>query len=104
MIRRPPRSTLFPYTTLFRSYPAIRHQRRHAAFGIDPEIIRALLLVVLEVQPLCAVGRADLLQSDVRGECAGAGGIIELEHVGPLGESRGKLAGSVLAVQLAEAP
>src|SRR3712207_7343680 len=22
MIRRPPRSTLFPYTTLFRSYPA----------------------------------------------------------------------------------
>src|SRR2546422_7452777 len=24
MIRRPPRSTLFPYTTLFRSYPAIR--------------------------------------------------------------------------------
>src|SRR3712207_8006799 len=24
MIRRPPRSTLFPYTTLFRSYPARR--------------------------------------------------------------------------------
>src|SRR3712207_8906502 len=24
MIRRPPRSTLFPYTTLFRSYPAYR--------------------------------------------------------------------------------
>src|SRR5437870_8182525 len=31
MIRRPPRSTLFPYTTLFRSrepYPG-RHRRRH---------------------------------------------------------------------------
>src|SRR2546426_8773682 len=27
MIRRPPRSTLFPYTTLFRSHP--REQRRH---------------------------------------------------------------------------
>src|SRR5438445_6808390 len=29
MIRRPPTSTLFPYTTLFRSYPAVRadHQR-----------------------------------------------------------------------------
>src|SRR3712207_8179545 len=29
MIRRPPRSTLFPYTTLFRStirYPAMRHE------------------------------------------------------------------------------
>src|SRR5256885_3904390 len=28
MIRRPPRSTLFPYTTLFRSH---RHQPQHAA-------------------------------------------------------------------------
>src|SRR5256885_8750852 len=33
MIRRPPRSTLFPYTTLFRSYPLIaqiRPRRVHA--------------------------------------------------------------------------
>src|SRR3712207_8256913 len=30
MIRRPPRSTLFPYTTLFRSAPA-RRDRRDAA-------------------------------------------------------------------------
>src|SRR2546430_13693045 len=30
MIRRPPRSTLFPYTTLFRSeHPAAPTQRRH---------------------------------------------------------------------------
>src|SRR5258708_13173767 len=28
MIRRPPRSTLFPYTTLFRSRPARAHARR----------------------------------------------------------------------------
>src|SRR2546426_12467723 len=27
MIRRPPRSTLFPYTTLFRSHPAMAHSR-----------------------------------------------------------------------------
>src|SRR5260370_10487439 len=27
MIRRPPRSTLFPYTTLFRSQPTARDQR-----------------------------------------------------------------------------
>src|SRR3712207_9221550 len=26
MIRRPPRSTLFPYTTLFRSFPAISRE------------------------------------------------------------------------------
>src|SRR2546429_6600685 len=29
MIRRPPRSTLFPYTTLFRSSPAAVDVRRH---------------------------------------------------------------------------
>src|SRR5258708_16672259 len=28
MIRRPPRSTLFPYTTLFRSPPKVRGDRR----------------------------------------------------------------------------
>src|SRR3989449_5212683 len=27
MIRRPPRSTLFPYTTLFRSRRSLRHRR-----------------------------------------------------------------------------
>src|SRR5689334_24352156 len=33
MIRRPPRSTLFPYTTLFRSYGAIRNSSRPSASG-----------------------------------------------------------------------
>src|SRR3712207_8759972 len=33
MIRRPPRSTLFPYTTLFRSAP---DQLRPAQHGLDP--------------------------------------------------------------------
>src|SRR2546430_7297712 len=28
MIRRPPRSTLFPYTTLFRSFPAVAAARQ----------------------------------------------------------------------------
>src|SRR2546425_6890413 len=28
MIRRPPRSTLFPYTTLFRSLPHLRHEHQ----------------------------------------------------------------------------
>src|SRR3712207_6974733 len=39
MIRRPPRSTLFPYTTLFRSrlYPRAERQQqlRHARRGLD---------------------------------------------------------------------
>src|SRR2546430_8195219 len=44
MIRRPPRSTLFPYTTLFRSVregrdvadvPAIRDRREHSAHDLS---------------------------------------------------------------------
>src|SRR3989454_12411837 len=34
MIRRPPRSTLFPYTTLFRSAPALAESRRDAPLVI----------------------------------------------------------------------
>src|SRR2546429_7041835 len=33
MIRRPPRSTLFPYTTLFRSDPRAEHGQAQAAVG-----------------------------------------------------------------------
>src|SRR5256885_3983241 len=33
MIRRPPRSTLFPYTTLFRSKPVLDRARRRARAG-----------------------------------------------------------------------
>src|SRR5256885_10564119 len=36
MIRRPPRSTLFPYTTLFRSYWDIFHQFRPTALPMFP--------------------------------------------------------------------
>src|SRR2546427_1914216 len=46
MIRRPPRSTLFPYTTLFRSRPPHRRDDRRAAHAPDqarPELRRALL-------------------------------------------------------------
>src|SRR3989442_10524773 len=33
MIRRPPRSTLFPYTTLFRSLHQFHHQRTHSVMA-----------------------------------------------------------------------
>src|SRR5437867_7403556 len=43
MIRRPPRSTLFPYTTLFRSDSALRTMRWRAEVnklqGVDSEVI-----------------------------------------------------------------
>src|SRR3712207_8261139 len=42
MIRRPPRSTLFPYTTLFRSVPAVARRLGHGRVG--PEVGAALLL------------------------------------------------------------
>src|SRR3712207_571210 len=39
MIRRPPRSTLFPYTTLFRSSSIVSSQTDHERFGgVVPEI------------------------------------------------------------------
>src|SRR5260370_8098437 len=41
MIRRPPRSTLFPYTTLFRSYDAGAGRRRWRA--LDLGTVRAVL-------------------------------------------------------------
>src|SRR2546426_8276386 len=46
MIRRPPRSTLFPYTTLFRSRLAA-HLARQRLDGLDPGA-PALRLVLLE--------------------------------------------------------
>src|SRR3712207_9454089 len=37
MIRRPPRSTLFPYTTLFRSRRLRTFLMRHRIFGLENE-------------------------------------------------------------------
>src|SRR2546430_5529834 len=48
MIRRPPRSTLFPYTTLFRS-------RARAAGVTTPTALDALPTAVVVSAPRCAV-------------------------------------------------
>src|SRR3712207_8054758 len=50
MIRRPPRSTLFPYTTLFRSLGQAEHlpgphQRAGHLGGADPQVLGAVRLV-----------------------------------------------------------
>src|SRR3712207_7542097 len=37
MIRRPPRSTLFPYTTLFRSVPSGHRSRRNVPPELPPQ-------------------------------------------------------------------
>src|SRR2546422_6930097 len=51
MIRRPPRSTLFPYTTLFRSGIAWAFVA-HTDSRLDPESLRRFVHAYQRVQPL----------------------------------------------------
>src|SRR5258705_4214373 len=69
MIRRPPRSTLFPYTTLFRSL-AVDVQQRAARVarvdrgrGLDERAVGDLL-----VEGHVALDRADVADADARSE------------------------------------
>src|SRR2546425_3416004 len=61
MIRRPPRSTLFPYTTLFRS---LMHPGRHVA---DSESERAVRVIPLHDTPQVQADDVPLLDVAVRG-------------------------------------
>src|SRR3712207_7299336 len=54
MIRRPPRSTLFPYTTLFRSPAVHRRARPHglaAGVGVQPASSRGVRRLQMEARP-----------------------------------------------------
>src|SRR2546429_4921369 len=53
MIRRPPRSTLFPYTTLFRSVPGLLLQPR----GAGGPVCRAAARVAAEDRPRARLDR-----------------------------------------------
>src|SRR3989475_10710435 len=56
MIRRPPRSTLFPYTTLFRSDDA-GIDRLTAGAGADPQAVRVVgQMAVLPLLQACGRG------------------------------------------------
>src|SRR3712207_8920590 len=65
MIRRPPRSTLFPYTTLFRSRVVHRHLLQRARLGIHRRL--AELVGVHLAEPLEALQR-HALRGDLRSE------------------------------------
>src|SRR3712207_7679390 len=69
MIRRPPRSTLFPYTTLFRSQrPALQLADHAGALGDRHELRRGHLteLGVLPAQQRLDTGDPPLAQRDHR--------------------------------------
>src|SRR2546422_8318537 len=78
MIRRPPRSTLFPYTTLFRSHagPTRIHHADIPAIALEPvqgEEIRLPPHTQRELPPHGA-GRGQCQQTGVIGGCGGGGG------------------------------
>src|SRR2546429_4425356 len=89
MIRRPPRSTLFPYTTLFRSPTGDigRVEARHV-LGLDDEILDQLVERSTEVN--LAVGVGGAVVQDV-GRASGARGAdlsVEVMLL-PIGEPLG---------------
>src|SRR3712207_7306274 len=62
MIRRPPRSTLFPYTTLFRSQRRDAHaaaERAHAGLDLAHQLVR-VRAPVDDPAPWCADRHAPL--------------------------------------------
>src|SRR2546422_8500557 len=74
MIRRPPRSTLFPYTTLFRSYnvmgvakAALEASVRYLANDLGPKGIRVNAISAGPIKTLAARGISnlgDMLKAD----------------------------------------
>src|SRR2546427_12629390 len=85
MIRRPPRSTLFPYTTLFRS--RAHHPARQV--GRNPQLVSNRRTPVAEVGEL----RAEPVEVDAEGAgpqpLRGGGNDEEVfEHVSPPGRRR----------------
>src|SRR2546427_1738246 len=67
MIRRPPRSTLFPYTTLFRSQSPGAAARRHGPIGLARERLAAAGEVPLGVENAHA-GRSEEHTSELQSQ------------------------------------
>src|SRR5260370_33085703 len=61
MIRRPPRSTLFPYTTLFRSRQLVARAQRRGATALVMEVLaenRQVLTMIADHWPVAAQDRS----------------------------------------------
>src|SRR3989442_9624319 len=68
MIRRPPRSTLFPYTTLFRSHIAYAGPLPYSAKGETGKGTPFLLFVFFPQQLVPGTGWAKTVADDLRSE------------------------------------
>src|SRR5256886_3370401 len=85
MIRRPPRSTLFPYTTLFRSLGRRREQR--AAFlereGLGVAVLGYLgvLLAIGDVRSVAAVEHLDAFGGEVLDDAIGVRFLLQAYHL-----------------------
>src|SRR3712207_6967898 len=73
MIRRPPRSTLFPYTTLFRSGPRVRLRPwrdddadAFAALNADPEVMRHFAAPLSRAESDAMLGRSEEHTSELQ--------------------------------------
>src|SRR2546430_360542 len=74
MIRRPPRSTLFPYTTLFRSHALVAYREPEAIAvrrddHLDPPSVRRVLHGVVEQVAQDASGLAGVAHRTRRARC-----------------------------------
>src|SRR2546430_5397703 len=68
MIRRPPRSTLFPYTTLFRSCPSGRRGRRHRPEFAAPLVASPLAPSLLASPALATPVRSEEHTSELQSQ------------------------------------
>src|SRR3712207_8831579 len=69
MIRRPPRSTLFPYTTLFRSWrPTTRDVGQRAWHAVVVTVGAAVLIAVLRSPVNDSFSQAAIIAGTVRSE------------------------------------
>src|SRR3989442_11865982 len=62
MIRRPPRSTLFPYTTLFRSQPGGSEGAAHQGGAMSDEITHRLSAEGVDPLALAGVNDGNLIE------------------------------------------
>src|SRR2546426_7639504 len=69
MIRRPPRSTLFPYTTLFRSYRSKQTNPRLCGLGDEVKETFHALLSVVDSVGLTPSGRSEEHTSELQSPC-----------------------------------